>query len=244
MRNEADWKPSKFVQTKRGLRASRDRNEVYVGSRISADAAARALEKALHAHASGHLLDLGAGKAPLYGVYRPHVDEITCIDWGESLHGASYLDATADLNEGIPLADESFDIVLSTSVFEHLRYPSTIWAESVRVLKPDGKLIVHVPFFYWLHEEPHDYFRYTEHALRMFCVDNNLEVVSLESTGGGLTVIADLIARYLGPVHLLCAAHVAISQLFLRSSFGKWLSGKERSRKMVLGYCLVANKRR
>lgn len=242
MKNEAAWMPSKFVQTKHGLRASRNKEEVYVGSRISADGAAVTLEKAIEKHATGHLLDLGAGKAPLYSVYRPYVQEITCVDWKGTLHGTSYLDVTADLNKGIPFDDATFNTVLSTSVFEHLRFPHSIWRESARVLKPGGKLIVHVPFFYWLHEEPHDYFRYTEHALHMFCEENNLEVLSLESTGGGLAVVADLVARYLAPVAWLCALHVSISQWLIQSALGRKLSGKNRTRKMVLGYCLVAQK--
>ncbi|NNF59005.1 MAG: class I SAM-dependent methyltransferase [Rhodothermaceae bacterium] len=242
MKNETAWKPTKFVQTRRGLRASRDRQEVYVGSRISADGAAAALELALQKHARGRLLDLGAGKAPLYGVYRPLVDEVVCIDWEESLHGTSYLDLTADLNEGLPLPDAAFDTVLSTSVFEHLRSPELAWAEAARVLRPGGALIVHVPFLYWLHEEPHDYFRYTEHALRAYAERSGLRVVELKATGGGLAALADLVARFVAPLPWLCAAHVAASQAVLRSAWGRKLSSSERARRLPLGYCLVAVK--
>ena len=82
------------------------------------------------------------------------------------MHGTDYLDATADLNEGIPFPDASFDTVLSSSVFEHLRRPQFAFEETARVLASGGALILHVPFYYWLHEEPHDYYRYTEYALR------------------------------------------------------------------------------
>ena len=36
-----------------------------------------------------------------------------------------------------------------------------------RALKENGELVVFVPMFYPLHDEPHDYWRFTEHALRM-----------------------------------------------------------------------------
>jgi SAM-dependent methyltransferase len=242
MKNEAAWRPTKFVQTRRGLRASRDRREVYVGSRISADGAAEVLGRAIGAHARGRLLDLGAGKAPLYGVYRPLVDEVVCVDWAHSLHGTTHIDLLADLNEPLPLPDASFDTVLSTSVFEHLRRPEVGWREAARVLRPGGALILHVPFLYWLHEEPHDYYRYTEHALRAFCAEHGLEVVQLEATGSGPAVVADLVARYLAPLPWLCAAHVAVSEALLRTGLGRRLSASGHGRRLPLGYGLVARK--
>jgi SAM-dependent methyltransferase len=242
MKNEADWRPTKFVQTRRGLRASRNRREVYVGSRISADGAAEALERVIRAHARGRLLDLGAGKAPLYGVYRPLVDEVVCVDWAHSLHGTTHIDLLADLNEPLPLPDAAFDTVLSTSVFEHLRRPEVGWREAARVLRPGGVLLLHVPFLYWLHEEPHDYYRYTEHALRAFCAGHGLELVELTATGSGPAVLADLVARYLAPIPWLCVAHVAVSEALLRTGLGRRLTASAHGRRLPLGYCLVARK--
>lgn len=242
MQNEADWRPSKFEITPRGLRASRDPREVYVGSRLSADQAARVLDRALRDHARGRLLDLGAGKAPLYHVYRPLVETVTCIDWERSMHGTDYLDATADLNEGIPFEDAAFDTILSSSVFEHLRRPAFAFAEAARVLAPGGVLVLHTPFYYWLHEEPHDYYRYTEHALRDLATGAGLEVMSLEPTGAGLYVLADLVARTLGPVRALSAAWVGVAGWALARTPLRRLTTGDRARRTPLGYALVAQK--
>ncbi|OZC01521.1 hypothetical protein BSZ36_00080 [Rubricoccus marinus] len=242
MQNEADWRPSKFVQTRRGLRASRDRAEVYVGSRLSADQSAQALERAIREHARGRLLDLGAGKAPLYGTYRPLVDTVTCIDWARSLHGTDYLDATADLNEGIPYPDGSFDTVLSSSVFEHLRRPQFAFEETARVMASGGSLILHVPFYYWLHEEPHDYYRFTEYALRDLASGAGLRVESVRTTGGGLYALADLMARALGPAKPLAAAWVGASGWALSRTPLRKLTEGDRARRFPLGYCMVARK--
>jgi SAM-dependent methyltransferase len=49
-------------------------------------------------------------------------------------------DATA-----LPFADASFDIVFSQGVVEHFPDPTAMLLEQVRVLKPDGVLIINVP---------------------------------------------------------------------------------------------------
>ena len=242
MKNEADWRPSKFVRTRRGLRASRDPREVYVGSRLSSDQAAQALERALRANARGRLLDLGADKAPLYGLYRPLVDEVTCVDWSRSLHGTDYLDATADLNDGIPFPDARFETVLSSSVFEHLRRPRFAFEETARVLAPGGALILHVPFYYWLHEEPHDFYRFTEHGLRDLATGAGLTVESIETTGGGMYVLADLVARTLGPAKPLAAAWCGLAGWGLARTPLRRLTEGERARRFPLGYCMVARR--
>jgi SAM-dependent methyltransferase len=51
----------------------------------------------------------------------------------------------ANLNEKLPLADRSFDVVLLSEVLEHLPYPEVTLAEVARILRPNGKLIGSVP---------------------------------------------------------------------------------------------------
>ncbi len=45
-----------------------------------------------------------------------------------------------------------------------------------RVLKPGGLLILLAPFQFRLHEQPHDYFRYSSHGLRHLCEEAGLDV--------------------------------------------------------------------
>ena len=92
MRNAADWKPSKFVVYRDTLwRASRDPNEVYVGSRLVSDLTARFYAEAIPRFVFGHTCDLGCGKAPLAGLYGSRSERVTCIDWpsGSSPHSVS-----------------------------------------------------------------------------------------------------------------------------------------------------------
>jgi 2-polyprenyl-3-methyl-5-hydroxy-6-metoxy-1,4-benzoquinol methylase len=51
----------------------------------------------------------------------------------------------ANLNERLPLADQSFDVVVLSEVLEHLPYPELTLGEAARILRPNGKLIGSVP---------------------------------------------------------------------------------------------------
>lgn len=51
----------------------------------------------------------------------------------------------SDLNDPIAVRDNSFDLIVSTEVIEHLENPRAIFREFYRVLRPSGKLIVTTP---------------------------------------------------------------------------------------------------
>ncbi|MDH3216060.1 MAG: class I SAM-dependent methyltransferase [Candidatus Krumholzibacteria bacterium] len=240
MKNTDTWRPSKYVMTAKGLRGSRDKTEVGVGSRLVADLAAQAYESALREHATGLLLDLGCGKVPLFGVYRQYVSDNICVDWENSVHHNEWLDLEHDLNVGIPFADDHFDTILSTDVLEHVHNPHSLWREMARVLKPSGKVIVGVPFLYAIHEEPHDYFRYTEYALRHLCETSGLRVIALEPYGGLADTILTMIAR--------AAATKPLAGLAARAVM--WIGGsrlgavvrEKTKRRYPPGYCLIGEK--
>jgi SAM-dependent methyltransferase len=61
----------------------------------------------------------------------------------------------------LPFLAESMDGVWLCAVMEHLRRPFDVADEVFRVLKPDGFVLVTVPFIQPRHGSPYDYFRYT-----------------------------------------------------------------------------------
>lgn len=195
MTNEQQWHPTRYVQSGHLWRASRQTTEVAVGSRLCVDLVGEHYSSAIPQYARGDFLDLGCGKAPLYGLYRQYQDTVTCVDWSQSFHGCSYIDVEADLNQPLPLATEAFDTILCSDVIEHLAEPNLFFRETARILRPGGHLLLNTPFTYGLHEAPHDYFRYTAFALRHFCEQHGLEVVSLKPMGGYPEVLADLLAK-------------------------------------------------
>jgi SAM-dependent methyltransferase len=67
--------------------------------------------------------------------------------------------------KALAFVDASFDSVLLLDVLEHLAEPEVALREAYRVLKSEGRLLVTIPFAYPLHDQPHDYQRFTLHGL-------------------------------------------------------------------------------
>ncbi|MBI5136492.1 MAG: class I SAM-dependent methyltransferase [Nitrospirae bacterium] len=240
MRNAASWRPSKYRLAAGRLRAALDPSEVQDGSLLVTELIAMRYDRALARHCRGHLLDLGCGKAPLYGFYRDRVVSATTADWPHSTHGADHVDQQVDLNGPIPLESERFDVIILSDVLEHLLRPQVLWGEMARLLRPGGVLLLNVPFMYWLHEEPHDYHRYTEHALRAEAGAVGLHVLELEPVGGIREVLADMLGKALGTVPL---AGGQLARLIQRAAYWRYVArGCPRGDQWPLLYFLVAQK--
>lgn len=155
------------------------------------------LDSLLHfsRYVRGDLVDLGFGSASHRVWHEERVDTATLVDWPSSFHDTLHVDVLADINNPLPLDDASADTVLMTSVLEHLHSPATALAEARRILRPGGTLLLQVPFLYRVHEEPHDYFRYTRYGLRALLEQSGLRVVAGEAYGNLVAVLVDLAAK-------------------------------------------------
>jgi len=245
MRNEQAWKATKYVRRNSRLVASHDPANVAVASRLISDLVAALYADSAGDHCSGHVIDVGCGKAPLYGVYRPHVKEVTCVDWKDSSGGPSFLDLEHDLTEPLPFASSTFDTVILSDVLEHIPNPQHLVAELARILTPGGKMLLNVPFFYCIHESPHDYHRYTEFALRRMLDQAGFRVLRLDAIGGLPEVWADLCAKTLALSPLIGSTIATSVQwmvaLLSRTSLWKNVS-RRTSGRFPLGYFVVAVK--
>jgi len=119
-------------------------------------------------------------------------DQYIGVDWANTLHGL-HADVVADLNESLPISDDVADTVMSLSVLEHLCEPQTMLKEAHRILKPGGLLFVAVPFQWWVHEAPHDYYRFTKYGLEYLLSKAGFTEIDVrENSGFWLTWIAKL----------------------------------------------------
>jgi len=113
----------------------------------------------------GVMYDLGAGESPFKHFFLEYVDKYIAVDWTNSYHNTK-ADIIANLNAPLPIDSEVANTVVSFSVLEHLCEPQTMLNEAFRILKSDGALVLQVPFMWWIHEAPYDYYRYTRFGLQ------------------------------------------------------------------------------
>jgi SAM-dependent methyltransferase len=105
--------------------------------------------------ADGLTLDIGAGRRG-YGAGRLVQLEICKYP---------FTDVVSQFEE-LPFADDSFDLVFSLAVTEHVKKPWVLAAEMQRVTKPGGEIIVDSAFLQPIHGYPNHYFNMTDVALR------------------------------------------------------------------------------
>jgi SAM-dependent methyltransferase len=76
--------------------------------------------------------------------------------------------------------DEWYDYVLFTQVIEHLPEPANVLEELRRLLTPGGKILITGPLFYEEHEQPYDFYRYTQFGFRHLIEKAGLSIERLE----------------------------------------------------------------
>ena len=242
MQNIDKWQPSKYSYRGSKILSSPTLDS---SSRVMAGLIAENYQELLPKYANGRLLDLGCGAVPLYLAYKDLASEITCVDWGNTLHGVSYLDYEMDLNQPLKLESDAYDTIILSDVLEHIRKPEDLLVEINRILAKGGTLIMNVPFFYWLHEKPHDYYRYTQFALQSILADNGFSEIKIWSFGGLFETLMDIYLKNIYPIPVIGKPiSWVLYKLFwgfIHTSPGKWLQ-KRTSKNFPYGYFAVAQK--
>ncbi|MCK0095352.1 class I SAM-dependent methyltransferase [Yoonia sp. F2084L] len=125
-----------------------------------------------------YVLDAGAGEQPYADLFDHAVYESADFTKVES---KTYAPQTyvCDLAQ-IPVDDGRFDHVVLNQVLEHVPDPIVILTELRRVLKPGGRIICTCPLYYEEHEQPYDFFRYTQFAHQMMFAKSGFEVKSID----------------------------------------------------------------
>lgn len=174
------------------------------------------------------VLDVGCGERP----YEDLFCNCYYIGLNYGADGASP-DVIGDA-QCLPIASSSVDIVFSTQVIEHLPRPQDFISEARRVLRSGGTLILSGPFFWPLHEEPHDYFRFTKYGLEYLCSQSGFKVLSIEGDSSfAIQVIVSII-------ELLPAQLSFFIPIF--NLIGRLLEAHSSNKKSTLNYVLHAIK--
>ncbi len=246
MKNKDQWEPTKFVIRKGKIRSSKNKRHLHIGSRLCADIIGMHYSEIISEHFNGRLIDLGCGYVPLYQAYKDFIEDNVCVDWSSSLHQCKYADFEQDLNQSLNIQENSFDTALMSDVLEHIREPQMLISEVHRILKPGGKLIMNIPFYYWVHEAPYDYFRFTRYSLYSMLKNADFNIVLLQPFGGALEVLTDVFSKVVCYFPLLGGLIAKLCQwkcfMFIKTRIGKKISNNT-CEQFPLGYIVVAQKK-
>lgn len=144
--------------------------------------------------ARGRMLDVGCGQKPYRQLFQidEHIGlELDTPENRESKQADAFYDG-----HRFPFADASFDSVFASQVFEHVFNPDEFLAEVRRVLKPEGCLILTLPFFWDEHEQPYDFARYSSFGLSHLLDKHGFTVRELHKSGANFAPVLQSFGMY------------------------------------------------
>jgi SAM-dependent methyltransferase len=186
------------------------------------------------AHAHGRLLDLGCGNKPYEKMFAGHVSEhIGCDVVQSSDNRVDFICLATKL----PFEDASFDTVICTQVIEHVADHRAMLSEAFRVLKNNGVLILSGPMYWPLHEEPYDFFRFTEHGFKYLLEDVGFGKIEVLNEGGKWALCGQVLIHTIQGTRLYRGFVIrAINHIFA------YLDDRRPVRSNPMNYVVVARK--
>jgi SAM-dependent methyltransferase len=91
---------------------------------------------------SDTLLDAGCGRtAPVLKKYIGRAERLIGVELVEFTDVPPQIEQISSDLTKIPLPDQSVDLIMSRSVFEHLVNPAAVYSEFARILRPGGRVV-------------------------------------------------------------------------------------------------------
>ncbi|MEA2192806.1 MAG: hypothetical protein QOI73_2927, partial [Solirubrobacteraceae bacterium] len=139
------------------------------------------------------IVDIGCGDRPYETLLRGVTARYVGVDWLERPN----VDVVAPA-EDLPFEDQSFDLLLSTQVLEHVDDPARVVAEAHRVLRPGGLALISTHGVIGYHPNPDDYWRWTHAGLARLLQDHGgFGEVVVHHNAGTASAITYLVFRQL-----------------------------------------------
>jgi SAM-dependent methyltransferase len=189
------------------------------------------VEKALRETSNSNLLilDVGCGNKPYADLFRGYnykgID-CTTVNSSPDIIG----EAT-----NIPVESNTVDIVFSTQVIEHISEPKDMIKECYRVLKPGGFLILTGPFYWPLHEEPYDFYRFTKYGFEYLLQNAGFSEWDIISDGGSW-------AKIFLSINLKMQSKLLIGFRILLNLVGEFLDKIDYDELSTANYTILARK--
>ncbi len=186
------------------------------------------------------LLNVGAG-GEIAGVLAAHAGprafRVTSIDI-DSERGP---DVVGDVSEH-DFGDEQFDAIVMCEVLEHVREPGHAIDNLRQALNPGGVLILSTPFIFPVHDQPHDYYRFTRYGLEWLLRDfSKVEIAPRNTWAEAINV---LWVRLIKEKNLACRAlaPAIVATAFIVAPFAMIAGRLIKTEFMTSGYVARAVK--
>lgn len=137
----------------------------------------------------GSVLEVGCGAQPYRSLF-PKTIRYTAIDTADANEHFGYQVPDTAYFQGPtwPVDSQTIDVVIATETLEHVEHTAQFLAEAKRVLKPDGELLLTVPFAARWHYIPYDYWRFTPSGIQTVLANAGFGNVCVYARGNEITV--------------------------------------------------------
>lgn len=160
------------------------------------------------------VLDYGCGTSPYQDLFSRISIKYTRVDTDKTVDA----DYVISEDEKIPLKDNSFDVILSTQVLEHIKNPNFYLQECVRLLRRDGLLLLSTHGIWPYHAFPSDYNRWTKMGLEELVKSHGFKLIKSFSLLGPFASVIQfemlIIAERLVKLKILGRILLALLSLF------------------------------
>jgi ubiquinone/menaquinone biosynthesis C-methylase UbiE len=209
----------------------------------------RELKAAIQKYAKGKLLDIGCGNKPYESWFEGKIEKYIGCDVVQS--SSNKVDVLCLANK-IPLEDNHFGTVFSTQTIEHIEDYQGMIEEAYRVLKKDGCFILSGPFYWHLHEEPYDFYRFSKHGFKYILEKAGFEMLDVKENGGAWATLglmmnhtfgfynpkANKVVKGLKYIYQKLKLFIFVNRLF------RYLDAKDFNSINTINYVVVAIKKK
>ena len=127
---------------------------------------------------------------------------------GFDFHPGNNVDVVGDVHKIAKYFDEKFDLIYSSSCFEHFAMPWVAATEINKLLKVGGHIFIETHFSYRSHERPWNFFQFSDLGLQLLfsesmgykCIDKGMS----NPIVGRFSVYADKYLQYIPIKGLYC----------------------------------------
>jgi SAM-dependent methyltransferase len=207
--------------------------KMYQMDYLVLDALSKSLKKAIEKHEKTNLeiLDIGCGSKPYSSFFKGKTKKYVGID----LTSNEYVDCIAPA-ESLPFPSETFDVVISTQMLEHVKDPVKVIKEIYRVLRKGGVVFLSTHGIWEKHGSPDDYYRWTDDGLKILFDDfQNIEVME---NGGSILCLFQLLNLYISKLPNIFKP-IKLLLFLINNLIGKYFDNPTYTG-LVINYLVIA----